>query len=95
MVWGKLMPNKEKKDITPEELYPSKITMMDYQREMEEKVTEYLKDLTNDDLQTKDGFMWFNSIFEKLTYLLRHNAHHLGELGRMLRAWDAERMKWQ
>ena len=43
----------------------------------------------------KDDFGWFESIFEKLVYLLRHNAHHIGELARTLREWDCERIKWR
>ncbi|MHA1743933.1 MAG: hypothetical protein ACTSV6_06755, partial [Candidatus Heimdallarchaeota archaeon] len=66
-----------------------------YLKEIEEKVSTYLKTLSFEQLLEKDGFKWFSSIFEKLLYLLRHTAHHLGELGRMLREWDCKRMKWQ
>lgn len=55
--------------------------------ELEEKIS-FL------DLKQKDDFEWFGSVYEKYLYLLRHTQHHLGELGKTLRDWDCQRMKW-
>ena len=95
MVWGKLLGDVNNKDLPAETVYPSKGILIGYLDESEIKITKYLKNIKFEELLEKDGFKWFSSVFEKLLYLLRHNAHHLGELGRMLREWDCERMKWQ
>ncbi|NHJ49881.1 MAG: DinB family protein [Asgard group archaeon] len=95
MEWGKLLGDTENPDLSAVDIYPSKVVLVNYLEELETKIKKYLKDVKLDDLLTKDGFKWFSSVFEKLLYLLRHNAHHLGEMGRMLREWDCQRMKWQ
>ncbi|MHA1211110.1 MAG: DinB family protein [Candidatus Heimdallarchaeota archaeon] len=95
MIWGKLLKDDKKSTTSDEEKYPIKEILIDYQKTMESKITDYLKAISYEKLLEKDGFKWFSSVFEKLLYLLRHNAHHLGELGRMLREWDCERMRWQ
>ncbi len=93
MVWNKLLEPKGRENKAKD--YPTKEQLENYLKEIEEKVSTYLKTLSFEQLLEKDGFKWFSSIFEKLLYLLRHTAHHLGELGRMLREWDCKRMKWQ
>lgn len=95
MEWGKLLKDEKNPDVPTDTVYPTKGILIDYLDKLENNITEYLKDVKLDNLITKDGFKWFSSVFEKLLYLLRHNAHHLGELGRMLREWDCKRMKWQ
>jgi len=95
MEWGKLLGDVDNKDLPAESVYPAKGMLVGYLDDIEKKISQYLKNIEFEDLLTKDGFKWFSSVFEKLLYLLRHNAHHLGELGRMLREWDCERMKWQ
>jgi uncharacterized damage-inducible protein DinB len=95
MVWGKLLGKKDNEEATAQDKYPSKESLLDYLAEIEERIQEYLKHVTLTQLLEKDGFKWFSSIFQKWLYLLRHNAHHLGELGRMLREWECKRMKWQ
>ena len=95
MIWGKFLGDITNKDATAEEKYPSKEKLQQYLLEIEEKMTDHLKNIKFEELFDKDDFKWFSSVFEKLLYLLRHNAHHLGELGRMLREWECTRMKWQ
>ncbi|NHJ40057.1 MAG: DinB family protein [Asgard group archaeon] len=95
MVWGKLLEEISKSDSETDTIYPSKDILLDYLEKIEKSITEYLKDIKFENLIIKDGFKWFSSVIEKLLYLLRHNAHHLGELGRMLREWECKRMKWQ
>jgi len=94
MVWNKMLKTIKEKG-KEKTILPTKEQLLTYLEEIEGKVTSYLKELTFEQLAMQDGFKWFNSILEKLLYLLRHNAHHLGELGRMLREWDNKRMKWQ
>ena len=95
MVWGKLLGDVDNKDLPAETIYPSKGILVGYLDKIEMQITDYLKNIELEELLQKDDFKWFSSVFEKLLYLLRHNAHHLGELGRMLREWDCKRMKWQ
>jgi uncharacterized damage-inducible protein DinB len=95
MEWGKLLVDKDNPEAPTNNIYPAKDVLLAFQGDLEIQIREYLKTVSLDDLITKDGFKWFSSVFEKLLYLLRHNAHHLGELGRMLREWECERMKWQ
>ncbi len=96
MEWGKLLRGAiDDEKIPNEKKYPSKEVLIEYSEKMEKEITEFLNKITLEELIQKDGFKWFDSIHDKLLYLLRHNAHHLGELGRMLREWDCERMRWQ
>ncbi len=50
--------------------------------------------LSTGDLKKQDGFKWFDSVAEKFTYLLRHNAHHIGELALNLRLSEENHLKW-
>ena len=95
MVWGKLLGDTENKDLSVKTVYPSKGILIGSLEEINKQITKYLKRIEFENLLQKDDFKWFSSIFEKLLYLLRHNAHHLGELSRMLREWNCKRMKWQ
>ena len=62
--------------------------------QIEKQTIKKLQDCSLNDLANKDDFEWFNSIFQKYIYLLRHNQHHIGELARMNREWNLERIKW-
>jgi len=72
----------------------SKQLMTDYLREMEVVITDILKPISTKELFSKDGFHWFESIFHKYIYLLRHNQHHIGELSLVLRILDEKPAKW-
>ncbi|MFW9922888.1 MAG: DinB family protein [Candidatus Thorarchaeota archaeon] len=95
MVWGKLIGDVNNKDLPAEAVLPAKELLIGYLEDLENQISSYITNIDFEELLGKDGFRWFTSRFEKLLYLLRHNAHHLGELGRMLREWDCTRMKWQ
>jgi len=98
MQWGKVADIDWEKDSKKEiEEKKSKVTkelVSNYLEEMNRTITKLLKETSDEDLLKKDSFYWFDSIYEKLIYLLRHNSYHLGELALMLREWDAERIKW-
>lgn len=66
-----------------------------YKEEMSKKINGILEFLGDEGLQKSDGFHWFSNIYEKLHYLFRHTDYHIGELGRALREWDCELMKWE
>ncbi len=72
----------------------TKSLVTEYLDEMEQKITILLDSTTDSLLSGKDGFHWFESIYEKLIYLLRHNMSHIGELYRSLREWDCKHGKW-
>ncbi|MHA1137891.1 MAG: DinB family protein [Candidatus Thorarchaeota archaeon] len=81
----------KEKDVLPK---ISKELVSTYLDEMEELVTKTICAMDSEKLNSKDGFHWFESIFEKLIYLLRHNMHHMGQLSRSLRDWGCKRAKW-
>ncbi|TFG25941.1 DinB family protein [Candidatus Thorarchaeota archaeon] len=81
----------KQKDVLPK---ISKKLVMTYLDEMEKRFTQTINSMTTEKIESKDGFHWFDSIFEKLLYLLRHNMHHNGELSRTLRDWGCKRSKW-
>ncbi|MBD3190589.1 MAG: hypothetical protein GF308_08090 [Candidatus Heimdallarchaeota archaeon] len=94
--WGKLLQTEKENKLSPEDVYPSKKTLLGYLEKMEKRTVVVLQTITDKELSLADGFQkYLPSIFEKLIYLLRHNGHHLGELTRMLREWDCERVKWK
>ncbi len=79
------------KDILP---LISKNLVREYLSEMEEKLTTFLSTVSIDALFRKDGFYWFESIYHKMLYLLRHTQHHIGELAVTLRSVRAGPIKW-
>jgi uncharacterized damage-inducible protein DinB len=95
MGWGSLYGDPKYKADDPEKYYPGKAVLLEYQRRLESEISEYLGSKNDSALETIDGFKeWLPNVHVKLLYLLRHNAHHIGELARMLREWDAERVTW-
>lgn len=62
--------------------------------EVQNKLDDIVGEITDNALSAQDGFYWFRSVHEKLFYLLRHTAHHIGELARTLREWNLEPVEW-
>jgi len=95
MEWGRLYGDPKYKADDPEKYYPSKAVLLEYQGRLESEISEFFGSKNDSDLEMNDGFKeWLPNVHVKLLYLLRHNAHHIGELARMLREWDAERVSW-
>ena len=65
-----------------------------FMEETQKGLDDILGGLTETEFCSQDGFYWFNSVYSKLLYLLRHSAHHLGELARTLREWKLEPLRW-
>ena len=63
--------------------------------ELKENTSNLLEKISIEELNNQEGFPWFESVLEKLLYLLRHNSVHLGELAKTLRDNDFERMIWK
>jgi len=68
--------------------------LLEYLEEIEQDTNKLLESLTLEDYDKNDGFHQFQSVFEKLVYLLRHSTLHLGELSKELRNKEYDRMKW-
>lgn len=83
-----------KQEIIEKKLTITKNMLREYSKEIELRIEQFLKDVSDEELLKKDDFHWFDSILGKLVYMLRHNAFHVGELARILRGWDGERFKW-
>ncbi|MHA2213265.1 MAG: hypothetical protein ACW992_08905, partial [Candidatus Thorarchaeota archaeon] len=97
MVWGKRggFVWDDVKDIKSDVLPRiTKESQIEYASDIGSCIDSLLKSITPDELSQPDGFHWFSSVFEKLLYLLRHCAHHVGELNRALRESDNERISW-
>jgi uncharacterized damage-inducible protein DinB len=95
MGWGRMYGDPKYKADDPEKYYPSKQILLEYQGRLESEICEYLGSKNDSGLEMNDGFKeWLPNVHVKFLYLLRHNAHHIGELARMLREWDAERVSW-
>ncbi|MFX0085031.1 MAG: DinB family protein [Candidatus Hodarchaeota archaeon] len=69
--------------------------LKEYLKEIEDRITEIFDSKDDLELFKKDNFHWFQSIFEKYLYLLRHDMHHIGELNKALRDWKCTRISWQ
>jgi len=95
MKWGKLLGAKEDLEKNKKAYYPSKEKIQEYLAETKEYTMSILENISYQKLLEQDEFKKFNSVFEKLIYLLRHCHQHLGELSRMLREWKSERVKWK
>ncbi len=73
----------------------TKLHLKKYLKEIEDRITEIFDSKDDLELLKKDNFHWFQSIFEKYLYLLRHDIHHIGELNKALRDWKCTRISWQ
>ncbi len=98
MVWGSRAGFDWKDDskdaISKKKTEITKEFLLEYLKEIDERVSKFLKENKDEDLLKKDSFHWFKSVYEKLIYLLRHNSFHIGELAKTLREWKIERIKW-
>jgi uncharacterized damage-inducible protein DinB len=99
MNWGRVsgidLDKDSKEEIKEKMTKITKELVSNYLEEMDTTIIKLLKKTSDKDLLKKDSFYWFDSIYEKLIYLLRHNSYHLGELTYMLRECNAERLKWK
>jgi hypothetical protein len=98
MEWGKRASIDWEKDskekITEAKSKITKEFLLEYMEELKEDTSNLLEKLSIEELDNKEGFHWFESVLEKLLYLLRHNSVHLGELAKTLRDKNLERMIW-
>jgi uncharacterized damage-inducible protein DinB len=86
--------NDSKETISKMKKKLAKELLLEYLEEIQNRINQFLKEKTDKDLLKQDDFHWFDSIYEKLVYLLRHNSFHIGELAKTLREWETDRIKW-
>ncbi len=80
--------NQKKSNLTKENL-------LIYLGEVEDRIVNLLNNYTDEELFTTDGFDGGNLvIFEKWIYSLRHIMHHNGELNKVLRDSDCQRIRF-
>jgi uncharacterized damage-inducible protein DinB len=65
-----------------------------YLGEVGQEAADAMRSVPDDEFFKTDGFHWFNSILDKLMYLLRHTNYHVGELNRSLREWGLKPVRW-
>ncbi|UCG01261.1 MAG: DinB family protein [Candidatus Heimdallarchaeota archaeon] len=81
--------NKKKSLITKE-------VILNYLEDIEKRISNYFTNVTDYDLFDTDGFDNGNLyVIEKMIYLLRHNMHHIGELNKVLRDSNCQRISWR
>ena len=99
MVWGRRVDIKweenSEEEIKRKKTSISKEFLLEYVEEIEQRLSNLFSSNNDEELLKKDDFSWFDSIYEKLLYLLRHNSYHLGELAKDLRDFGCERIKWR
>lgn len=98
MDWGKKAginwEENTEEEIIEKKSRINKTFLFNYSKEIESRISNFLLSTNDKDLLKKDDFPWFDSIYEKLIYLLRHNSYHIGELAQILRASYVDRLKW-
>ncbi|MHA2066442.1 MAG: hypothetical protein ACXABY_18885 [Candidatus Thorarchaeota archaeon] len=65
-----------------------------YLGEVGQEAADAMRSVPDSEFFKIDGFDWFNSILDKLMYLLRHTNYHVGELNRSLREWGLKPVRW-
>jgi hypothetical protein len=99
MEWGKKAginwDNDLHEVITEKKDRITKTHLKNYLEEIENRITKTFESVYDLELLNKDDFHWFQSIYEKYLYLLRHDMHHIGELNKALRDWNCTRISWQ
>jgi hypothetical protein len=97
MKWGTRAGYEWHKDIDVKREILPKVTkqlVRTFMDEIQSSLDDIVGEITENELSSQDGFYWFQSVHDKLLYLLRHTAHHLGELARTLREWNLAPVKW-
>lgn len=98
MVWGGAIGGidwkKESPHVTASRI--AKKDMLKYLAKIESVLEAKLNSFSDKDLLESDGFAKSHpNRFSKFLYLMRHTMYHLGELARVLRNCNCERLKWE
>ncbi|MFX1516458.1 MAG: DinB family protein [Promethearchaeota archaeon] len=99
MKWGKRANiNWEidsEEEITKKKSRITKGFLLQYLEEVEQVISDVLTNSTDEEFFDTDEFDQGDLlVFEKLIYLLRHNMHHIGELNKVLRDSNSQRISW-
>jgi hypothetical protein len=97
MIWGGAIGGIDWKHESPHETASriSKKAMLQYLRKIESSLDAKLDSFSDKDLLEPDGFSKSHpNRLSKYLYLIRHTMYHIGELARVLRTYNCERLKW-
>ena len=88
--------NSDSENITNEKKQNiSKDRLLNYLKDIEDRVDQFLRNSSNDYLYGTDDFDEGTlPILDKIIYLLRHSMFHIGELSKFLRDSNCVRIKW-
>jgi hypothetical protein len=83
-------------DIKPGDL-PTQKVMLEYHREVREKIEGWLRGMSDGDLlKAEEKFPWTGStVLGRMLYILAHYRQHFGEVNAELRRRDLPRIKWR
>ena len=99
MVWGERANINWEKDKGPKALEKmSKIqkeSVREFIDEIRDKGLMKIKEKSDNYFLSKDDFGTFASNLERHIYSIRHAAHHIGELNKELRDFNAKRIIWR
>ena len=99
MVWGERANINWEKDSEPKALEKMVKIPKELVREFIDETRDSghmkIKERPDDYFLSKDDFGTFASNLERQIYSIRHAAHHIGELNKVLRNFNAKRIKWR
>lgn len=98
MIWGAAIGGIDWKKETPQEIAAriSKKAMIDYSEKIESLLESKLDSLSEKDLLEPDGFSKsYPNRLAKYLHQLRHTMFHIGELARVLRNCNCERLQME
>ena len=99
MIWGERANINWEKDKGIKSLEKMakipKVLVREFIDEIRDSWRTKIKEKPDDYFLSKDDFGRFTSNLERHIYSIRHAAHHIGELNKELRNFDAKRIKWQ
>ncbi|MHA2299953.1 MAG: hypothetical protein ACXACD_03260, partial [Candidatus Thorarchaeota archaeon] len=98
IVWGGAIGGIDWKKESPHTTASriEKNDMLIYLKKIESSLEAKLDSFSDKDLLEPDGFAKSHpNRLSKYLYLMRHTMYHLGELARVLRNCNCERLKWE
>ncbi|MFW9967009.1 MAG: hypothetical protein ACFFEA_07630 [Candidatus Thorarchaeota archaeon] len=98
MIWGAAIGGIDWKKESPQETASriSKEAMLEYSKKIESLLEAKLNSLSEKDLLEPDGFSRsYPNRLAKYLNLMRHTMFHIGELARVLRNCNCERLNWE
>lgn len=97
LTWAEIKDGEEFKNKVLPKI--TKELVADYLNDVESSIISLLEGMIDEDLHAPDesgkAEGLYETVFERMIYLLRHQQHHVGELALALREWECKRMTWE